>query len=1505
MKIGLYDPRFEHDACGVGFVANLDGKSDHAIIERGVTVLQNLAHRGAAGGDGKSGDGAGLLIRIPHDFLSNVCAAHGIILKEAGRYAVGMLFLPQNPDVRRKCENVVCEESSAMGFEMLGFREVPVNPRVLGELSRQAKPFISQCFISVANSVADIFERELYLLRRRIENRVRALGDEADEFYIASLSSRTIVYKGMMTGNELGDFYLDLVDQSAVSPFAIIHQRFSTNTFPSWKLAQPFRFLAHNGEINTLRGNIRQMRARQHGLSGPFNKEEIHDLLPIIDESGSDSACLDNTLELLHRAGRDLPHAMMMLIPQAWGEKYPIGPDVRGFFEYHSGLMEPWDGPAAVTFTDGNNVGALLDRNGLRPVRYTVTKDGFIVLASETGVLDFDPADIVERGALRPGQILIADLVEGRLRKDAEVKTYYARQRPYRRWVEENKIVLHGFFNDVERVEPNERTLRKRHLLFGYTREDIEYILTPMASSGHEPVGSMGNDTPLSVLSEQPKLLYHYFKQLFAQVTNPPIDPIRESLVMSLMTFMGNPSDILIDAPSNARLIKLPDPILTNEDIERLRNLGRDGFNTETIKIGFAPEKRGQGLQAALVDLEARALAANRANRTIVILSDRDLLDTEAAIPALLAVSTVHHCFIQNGIRPGASIIVETGEAREIHHMAVLLGHGATAVNPYLAFETVADLVKRKALDKEIPVTKAVERYIDSLTEGILKVMSKMGISTLRSYRNAQVFEAVGLNREVMERCFPGTESRIGGIGFDEIADEAIVRHKAALACGKHPYELLPGGGTFRFRQNGERHLWSPDAVTTLRLAAERNDKELYRKYAVLINDQGEKQFTLRGLFRLKKQTPIPLESVEQADDIMKRFVTSAMSFGSISKEAHETLAVAMNRIGGMSNSGEGGEDRARYPLLPNGDNRSSMTKQVASARFGVTAEYLVNARDLQIKIAQGAKPGEGGQLPGYKVNGEIAMVRHATPGVTLISPPPHHDIYSIEDLKQLIFDLKNVNLSARVSVKLVSEVGVGTVAAGVAKAGADMVLISGGDGGTGAAALSSIHHAGIPWEIGLSETQQTLVRNGLRKRIRVQCDGQLKTGRDVLIAALLGAEEFGFASAPLVVSGCVMMRACHQNICPAGIATQNPELRKRFIGKPEYVINFMRFVAEELRQYMAELGILRVDDLIGRTDLIEHNKAVDFWKARGLDFSAILHGTPTATALEVRCTEARDHGLDALLDDTLLSQVASAFVDNTRVEIESPITNRDRAVLAMLSGVIAKRYGQDGLPDDTIVCRFTGTAGQSFAAFGAHGLTAVLEGEANDYVGKGLSGAKVILKPPRLATFDPAENSLAGNVLLFGATGGELYVNGRVGERFAVRNSGADAVVEGIGDHGCEYMTGGCVVILGETGVNFGAGMSGGIAYVYDPEAKLDGRCNLAMIDLDSVTDTDDVIRLRGLLEKHVKYTGSKKAGTILDNFGSCLPKFVKVFPMEYRRALGKMMKEDEAVERKSVNPV
>jgi len=1499
---GLYDPSYEHDGCGVGFVVNIQGAKSHEIISSGIEVLANLLHRGATGGDLATGDGAGIMIQIPDTFLRRACQRMGVTLPSLGSYGVGMVFMPQEAEAGKGCRRIVEETVADEGLDLLGWREVPVNPSVLGEAARASQPPIIQCFLDGRGLSGAALERKLYIARKVIGKRVEKSLGLGDDFYVPSLSSRTLVYKGLMMGNQLSEFYPDLHDPDLLSAIAVVHQRYSTNTFPSWKLAQPFRCLAHNGEINTLRGNKNQIASRERSLISDLFGSDIEKIKPIIDAGGSDSACLDNVLELLISAGRDLPHAMMMLIPQAWGTKYPIGPDLRGFFEYHAGMMEPWDGPAAVAFTDGTVVGALLDRNGLRPCRYTITKDGFMVMASETGVLPFLPEEIAERGALRPGEMILVDLDRKRVLKNKEIKISYARKQPYRRWVDENKIALRGLFGDVAPVTSDLDRLLFRQKLFGYSREDLNIVLSAMAATGNEPVGSMGCDIPLAVLSEKPQLLYSYFKQLFAQITNPAIDPIREELVMSLMTFMGNPGNILSEIPQHSRLIKLMHPILSNEDLERIESFKLGRFQATTLQMSFPSGGGAEELEKAVNRLCGDAETAVTKGNALIILSDRDLPGHLAPIPALLAVSAVNRHLSLKGLRTSTGIIVETGEAREVHHMALLLGYGATVINPYLAFESIADMVMRNVLGRKVSIAEAIENYIAALCKGLLKIMSKMGISTLRSYRNAQVFEAVGLNSELVEAYFPGTASRIEGIGQEEIAAEVKMRHQDAHNKAPNTPSVLPFGGRFRYRKDGERHLWTPDAISRLQRATRQNDRGLYREYARLINEQTKNIYTLRGMFKFKKTNPVPLDEVEPASKIMKRFAVSAMSFGSISREAHETLAIAMNRIGAMSNSGEGGEDPERYKPLPNGDSRCSTVKQVASGRFGVTIEYLVNARELQIKIAQGAKPGEGGQLPGHKVNDEIARVRNSTPGVTLISPPPHHDIYSIEDIKQLVFDLRNANPRARVSVKLVSEVGVGTVAAGVSKARADMVLISGYDGGTGASPLSSIQHAGVPWELGIAETQQTLVLNDLRSRIRVQADGQMKTGRDIIIAALLGAEEFGFATAPLVVCGCVMMRKCNENICPVGIATQDSELRKRFLGRPEYVVNFFRYVAEEAREYMAQLGFRKMDDLIGRSHLLETNEAVDFWKARGLDFSRIFQGARADETVVLRCTENQDPGMDDILDNTLIELARDALEKKKPVKMELPIRNINLATGTMLSGEIARRYGSEGLPEDTIRCTFRGSAGQSFGAFCAHGLTMTLEGDTNDYLAKGLSGAKIIVKQPDGAAFDPSENIICGNVILYGATAGELYVYGRVGERFAIRNSGAYAVVEGVGDHGCEYMTGGRIVVLGETGVNFAAGMSGGIAYLYDPDGAIDGRCNLTMVDLEQVVDAVDIKELRCMMEKHLHYTGSKKAEYILDNWTSCLPSFVKVFPMEYRRVLGQMMKEDEATERKEI---
>ncbi len=1498
---GLYDPRYEKDACGVGFVCNTGGQTSHAIVEQGIEVLTNLLHRGASGADANTGDGAGILVQIPDRFFRAACTPLGIALPPAGEYGVGIMFMPLDPSARQTCRDVVERTLQAEDLHLLGWREVPTDESALGDAARQSRPAVWQCFVVHQGCEEDAFERRLYVARRSCEKAVAEALAGKTGFYVPSFSARTVVYKGLMMATQVPAFYPDLNDPLFESALAVVHQRYSTNTFPSWELAQPFRYLAHNGEINTLRGNLNWMRSRELGLQSDLFGDDIEKLLPIVDERGSDSACLDNTLELLTTAGRDLHHAMLMLIPQAWGEKYPMGPDLRGFFEYHAGLMEPWDGPAAAVFADGRTVGALLDRNGLRPARYTITKDGFMVLASEAGVLDIPPEQVLEKGALRPGQMILVDLAAGRVLKDVEIKMRLARRQPYRRWVEENKIAIHGFFGAVTPTPPEVEGLLQRQKYFGYTREDIRLILDPMATTGNEPVGSMGADEPLAVLSEKPQLLYWYFKQLFAQVTNPPIDPIREELVMSLMTFLGSPQNILTEQPQHARLVRLDHPILSDADLARIRALKLPDFLCRTLPIGFPAGGGGDDLGKALDDLCRRAEDAVAGGARILVLSDRDLPDDTMAMPALLAVSAVNRHLVHRRQRTRTGIIIETGEAREVMHMAILLGYGASAINPYLAYEIITDLALNKRLSKDVGPAHALELYIKSLCKGLLKVMSKMGISTLRSYRFAQVFEAVGLNTDLVERYFEGTPSRIEGIGLDEIAREADVRYRMA----HEPYDtaprILPSGGHYSYRKDGERHLWTPDTIHLLQQAARKNDHDLYLKYAALINDQQRSQSTLRGLFRFKETDPVPLDEVEPESEIVKRFVTGAMSFGSISQEAHETLAIAMNRLGGMSNSGEGGEDPERYQPMPNGDSRCSAVKQIASGRFGVTAEYLASARELQIKIAQGAKPGEGGQLPAAKVYPWVAKTRHSTPYVSLISPPPHHDIYSIEDIKQLMHDLKSANPAARVSVKLVSEVGVGTVAAGVAKGHADMILISGWDGGTGAAPLSSVRHAGVPWELGLAETQQTLVLNGLRSRVRLQTDGQLKTGRDVVIAAMLGAEEFGFATTALVVLGCVMMRCCHKNTCPVGIATQDPDLRALFTGKPEYVVNFLTMVAREARGYMARLGIRRMDDLVGRSDLLEMDDAITFWKARNLDLSRIFHQVD-APREEMRRTTAQQHELDQALDHRILPQVEDSIETLAPVSVESPIRNVDRTVGTIISGRIARRHGGKGLPDDTITMRFRGSAGQSFAAFCARGMTFVLEGEANDYVGKGLSGAKVIVKPAPGSDFDPTQNIIIGNVALYGATSGEVYISGRAGERFAIRNSGAHAVVEGIGDHGCEYMTGGRVAILGPTGVNFAAGMSGGIAYVFDETGLFDDRCNLDMVDLELVTEPGDQAELKHMIEQHLRHTGSRRAQRILDDWESSVAYFVKVFPTDYKRALGMLSREDEAVEREEV---
>jgi glutamate synthase domain-containing protein 2/glutamate synthase domain-containing protein 1/glutamate synthase domain-containing protein 3 len=1500
-KQGMYNSINEHDACGVGLVANVDGKKSHKIVEQGIEVLERLLHRGAVGGDPDTGDGAGILIQTPDKFFQRISKELGKRLPKVTEYGTGMLFLPQDSKLQKKCISIIEKKIDEEGLKLIFWRDVPTDNSSLGKLAQSSQPFIKQVFIGKGKLAgdADAFERKLYVLRRVIEKEVEKIKNIGDLFYIPSMSVYTVVYKGLLMAPQLPKFYLDLTQKDMESALAIVHQRYSTNTFPTWPLAQPFRYLAHNGEINTLRGNLNQMSARERSFETDLFGNDIQKLMPFIKRDQSDSACLDNALEVFNSTGRSLPHSMMMLVPQAWGVNYHLSHDLKGFFEYHSGLMEPWDGPAALAFSDGRSVGALLDRNGLRPARYTITKDNFIVLASEAGVLDIPAEKVKQRGCLRPGQMIFVDLKKKRIMFDNEIKIKIARQQPYRRWVEENKISLHGFFDSVVPASVNNKTIRRNQKLFGYTREEINMVLKVMANTGHEPTGSMGNDAALAVLSEKPQLLYNYFKQLFAQVTNPAIDPIREELVMSLMTFIGNQENILKEVPSLAHLLKLKYPILTDEDLSRMKEANLESFKSITIPMGFATEGGGSALKSAVYDLCDQVAQAVKDNYCVIVLSDKCLDEGQTPMPALLAVSAVNQHLIREGLRTRAGLVIETGEAREIMHFALLLGYGATAIVPYLALETVVELVEKKELD--VSKSKATENYIKAICKGLLKIMSKMGISTLRSYRGAQVFEAIGLNEEMVEEFFTGTASRIGGIAFEEIAREAETRYFNAFKPAPGTPDLLETGGNYHYRRGGEKHLWTPASISKFQQAVRTNNRETYREYAELINNQATNLCTLRGLFKFKKCKSIPLDKVEPASEIVKRFVTGAMSFGSISKEAHESIAIAMNRLGGMSNSGEGGEDPKRFKKLPNGDSLCSAIKQVASGRFGVTIEYLANSREIQIKVAQGAKPGEGGQLPGHKVNNVIAKVRHSTPGVTLISPPPHHDIYSIEDLAQLIYDLKNANPEARISVKLVSEVGVGTVAAGVAKGHADMVLISGHDGGTGASPLTSIKYAGIPWELGLAETQQTLVLNNLREKIRVQTDGQMKTGRDVMIAALLGAEEYGFATTVLVALGCVMMRKCHSNTCPVGVATQDPELRKRFKGKPEHVENFLMFLAEEVREYLAQLGFKKLDDAIGRSDLLETNEAITFWKTKNLDFSKIF-AKPEDKSLPVKKMADQDHGIDKAFDVKLIKKVKGSIESQKPIEINMSICNVDRTAGTILSSTIAKKYGNAGLPEDTIKVNFDGCAGQSFGAFLAHGVTFTLNGEANDYVGKGLSGGKIILKPSKKSDFIPSENIIAGNVLLYGATGGELYLNGQAGERFAIRNSGANAVVEGVGDHCCEYMTGGRIVILGETGVNFGAGMSGGLAYVFDEFASFDRHCNLSMVDLECVSLKKDIKELKGLIEAHYRYTGSAKAKRILDDWENSLPLFVKVFPMEYRRVLGQMMKEDEETERDEV---
>ena len=1488
---GLYHPSQEHDACGLGFIVNIAGKPSHDIVLKGLQILMSLEHRGACGCDAETGDGAGILIQVPHQFFLKETPKFGFeVPAEAGDYGVAMCFLPVERQSRLACEGVLERIARDEGLYVLGWRDTPLDVDAIGRVARASQPYIEQFFVRRPDGLApEAFERKLYVVRKRAESEIRNSElRESEMFYIPSFSSRTIIYKGLLLANQIGEFYTELLDPNTTSALCLVHQRFSTNTFPTWQLAHPFRYLCHNGEINTVRGNVNWMNARQSVLSSP-QFDDMSKLFPLIQPGVSDSASLDNAVELLTMAGRSLPHVMAMLIPEAWDADTTMPPEKRAFYEYHASLTEPWDGPAAVAFTDGRLIGATLDRNGLRPARYLETKDGHLVMSSEAGVLPFKPEEIARKGRLQPGKMLLVDLEAGRIVPDEEIKAGLASRQPYAEWLKNNQVTLDSLPEPSRVQGADHETVRMRQRCFGYTDEDVRLLVTPMASNGEEAIGSMGIDTPLACLSDKPQLLFNYFKQLFAQVTNPPIDPIREELVMSLTSYIGTERNMLAETPEHCHTLKMPQPILTNRELEKLRRVSRGDLLASTLSTTFKVHEGEVGLRRALDGLCRRASLQIKAGYSLLILSDRGVDEDYAPIPSLLALTAVHNHLAREGTRTGVALIIESGEPREVMHYSLLIGYGASAVNPYLAIETIEELAASGELKPGVTPEIAVKNYVKAVNKGLLKVFSKMGISTLQSYRGAQVFEAVGLNQALVDQYFTGTASRIEGIGLDVLADEATARHNFAFRPISESEPELAIGGNYQFRVHGEHHLLNPQTVSKLQHAVQGGRYETFEEYAQLIDEQNNKLCTLRGLMTLKTAPrPIPLEEVEPASEIVKRFATGAMSFGSISAEAHETLAIAMNRIGGRSNTGEGGEDEARFIPLPNGDSRRSSVKQVASGRFGVTANYLVNADELQIKVAQGAKPGEGGQLPGHKVDATIARVRHSVPGVGLISPPPHHDIYSIEDLSQLIFDLKNVNPDARISVKLVAEVGVGTVAAGVSKAHADVVLISGYDGGTGASPLTSIKHAGVPWELGLAETQQVLVMNDLRSRIRVQVDGKLQTGRDVVIAALLGAEEFGFSTAPLVAMGCIMMRKCHLNTCPVGIATQNPELRKKFAGSPEHVVNFFFFIAEQVRSWMAKLGFRTVNEMIGRVDLIEMAPGVEHWKARGLDFESILYNPQVPGRVGRRQLICQDHGLSEALDHHLLREAENAIEHSTPVEFKAEVRNVHRAVGTMLSGRVARRHGSQGLPDDTIKISLTGSAGQSFGAFLTNGVTLLLEGEANDYVGKGLSGGKIVVFPPKASTFAPEENILIGNTTLYGATSGEAFFSGVAGERFAVRNSGATAVVEGVGDHACEYMTNGTVVVLGRTGRNFAAGMSGGIAYVFDPFGDFaEVRCNKAGVDLEPLFETEDIALLESLIRRHVNYTGSPLGKRILANWPQVLPQFTKVFPHEFKRVM------------------
>ena len=1541
-RMGLYDPRNEHDACGVGFVAHIKGVRSHAIVTQALEILANLDHRGAVGADPLLGDGAGILMQIPDPLYRRWAQGEGLVLPAPGDYAVAMCFLPQDRAARDfitgQFEKFVAKE----GQRLIGWRDVPVTQDGLGRAVLASMPVIRQCFVGRGANCPDqdAFERKLIVIRKQTQNPLAALAERhampaLTQLYMPSFSSRTVVYKGLLLANQVGSFYDDLRDPDCVSALGLVHQRFSTNTFPSWKLAHPYRFLAHNGEINTVRGNVNWMNARRRTMESPLLGADLDKLWPIIPHGQSDTACLDNALELLVMGGYSLAHAMMMLMPEAWAKNPLMDPARRAFYEYHAALMEPWDGPAAVAFTDGRQIGATLDRNGLRPARFCVTRDDLCILASESGVLPIAEEDIIRKWRLQPGRMLLIDLEQGRIVEDEELKADLANAAPYAQWLEQTQYKL----EDLEAIETDAEAVRKaacenassllqRQQAFGYTQEDVDRFLAPMAVEGDDPIGSMGTDTPIAVLSRRSRSLFDYFKQNFAQVTNPPIDPIREELVMSLTSMIGPRPNLLGHDAGTHRRLEVDQPILTNTDLEKIRSVesSLDGaFRTETIDITWDARAGASGLEQAIKEMCWAATEAVLQDRNILILSDRAQSAARIPIPAALATAAVHHHLVRQGLRMQTGLVVETGEAREVHHFCVLAGYGAEAINPYLAFETLEQI--RLAKVPQIDAATVRRNYIKAIGKGILKVMSKMGISTYQSYCGAQIFDAIGLSSAFVDKYFTGTATTIEGVGLKEVAEETVRRHAAAYGDNPIYRRMLDVGGMYQYRLRGEDHAWTPASVANLQHAVRGNRFDNYQEFARSINEQAERLLTIRGLMELKKAgdgalRPLDLSEVEPAEQIVRRFSTGAMSFGSISREAHTTLAIAMNRIGGRSNTGEGGEEPDRYVPLPSGDSMRSAIKQVASGRFGVTTEYLVNADDIQIKMAQGAKPGEGGQLPGHKVDKVIGKVRHSTPGVGLISPPPHHDIYSIEDLAQLIHDLKNVNPAARISVKLVSEVGVGTVAAGVSKARADHVTISGYEGGTGASPLTSLTHAGSPWEIGLAETQQTLLLNDLRSRIAVQVDGGLRTGRDVAIGALLGADEFGFATAPLIAAGCIMMRKCHLNTCPVGVATQNPELRKRFTGQPEHVINYFFFVAEELRQIMAEMGFRTVEEMIGRVDRIDMRRALGHWKAQGIDLSRVLHRVPVAAGAPLRHTRGQDHGLAAALDNELIAAARGAIEGDETIVLDRTVRNVNRSVGAMLSGAIARRHGHAGLKPEQLRITFTGVAGQSFGAWLAHGVTLDLVGDANDYVGKGLSGGRVIVRPPHGVLRDATDNIIVGNTVLYGAVAGEAYFAGVAGERFAVRNSGAVAVVEGTGDHGCEYMTGGVVCVLGRTGRNFAAGMSGGIAYVYDEDGAFRDRCNLAQVDLETVDSAPgedegtglpqqrarnvddagmgdmlrhDALRLRVLVERHKLYTGSARAAELLDDWDRSLTRFVKVMPRDYRQALRLLEAERE----------